>query len=117
MNRQTVTRAAFALAFTAMTLAPTAHAASFFKKGTPDTQTSMKKAGKTIKFTVRNDSNEARELRIGDDVVTIAAKSSKQLEAADGTRVYSNTATDKVAAGTLMVQLSKDMNNATLALN
>ncbi|WP_263408197.1 hypothetical protein [Terriglobus tenax] len=117
MNRQTVTRAAFAIAFTAITMAPTAQAASFFKKSTPDTQSAMKKAGKTVKFTVRNDSNEARELRIGDEVVTVAAKTSKQLEAAEGASVYNNTATEKLAAGTLMVQVTKQLNNATLALN
>lgn len=117
MNRQTVTRTVFAIALTAMTMAPAANAASFFKKATPDTAAAQKKAGKTIKFTVRNDSNQARELRVGDEIVTIAAKSSKQVETAEGTKVYSNTATEKVAAGTLMVQISSQMNNATLALN
>jgi hypothetical protein len=69
---------------------------------------------KTIKLTLMNDSGAPMEVKAGDDVIKLEAGKPVTVSLPDGTRVVSNTTTDKSQAGTLIAQVSSSLNGATI---
>lgn len=69
---------------------------------------------KTIKLTLLNDSGSPMEVKAGDDVIKLEAGKPVTLNLAPGTRVVSNTATEKSQAGSLIAEVSSSLNGATI---
>jgi ABC-type amino acid transport substrate-binding protein len=71
-------------------------------------------AGKKIQMTLRNDSAEPVEFKVGEDVVPLDAGKSAALKVPAGTRIVANKAYGAHQAGDLILQVSKEFNGATL---
>ena len=71
---------------------------------------------KMVKLSIRNDSAQAVTLKAGEDLVTIEAGKTKSLQLPVGTRIVTEVATPSHEAGTLVAQVAKDLEGATLAL-
>jgi hypothetical protein len=69
---------------------------------------------KTVKLTLMNDSGSPMEVKAGDEVVKLDAGKPVTLNLAPGTRVVSNTTTEKQQAGTLIAEVSNSLNGATI---
>lgn len=69
---------------------------------------------KTIKLTLLNDSGAPMEVKAGDDVIKLEAGKPVTLSLAPGTRVVSNTTTEKSQAGSLIAEVSSSLNGATI---
>ena len=72
--------------------------------------------GKTVKFSVRNDSGTSFELKLGDQVLAIDAGKTVDLKLPVGTQITMNSSTDKHKAGDLIAEVSTQFANATLAI-
>ncbi len=71
---------------------------------------------KTVKVALRNDSGSPLQLKVGDQMVSLAAGKSVSLKLAVGTRIVVNAATDKHPAGELLAEVSTSLDNTTLAI-
>jgi len=71
---------------------------------------------KTIKFSIRNDSNTAMELKVGEEIMTLDAGKTVILKLPLGTRVVTNAATPTHQVGSLVAQASSEMNGTTVAI-
>jgi hypothetical protein len=69
---------------------------------------------KTIKLTLMNDSGSPMEVKAGEDVIKLEAGKPVTVNLPAGTRVVSNTTTDKSQAGTLIAEVSNSLNGATI---
>lgn len=72
--------------------------------------------GKTVKFAVRNDSGSQMELKVGDQVMAIAAGKTVSLTLAVGTRILVNAATPTHHAGELLAEASTALEHTTLTI-
>ena len=70
----------------------------------------------TVKFSVRNDSKAAIELKVGEQVMTLAPGKSLALKVAIGTTVLANASVGNYHAGDVLAQASKEMDDTVLAL-
>jgi hypothetical protein len=76
------------------------------------------KAEKKIKFSLRNGTDAPLELKIGDQVTTLKAGEVMPVKLPVGTRIISNTATQHLKVGDLIVQVSESMySDSTLSIN
>lgn len=64
---------------------------------------------KTIKLSLHNDSSISVELRVGADLMTLAAGKSVNLKLPIGTRIVANSDTSTIRAGTLIAEVSKEL--------
>jgi hypothetical protein len=71
---------------------------------------------KTVKFSLRNDSATAMELKVGDNVMTIDAGKTVTLNLPVGTRILTNAATTTHQAGSVITEVSRVLNNSTVAV-
>ena len=71
---------------------------------------------KMIKLSVRNDTGAALELKVGDNVMTIDAGKTVALKLAVGTRILANGPTPTHEAGSLLTEVSSQLNDATLGI-
>lgn len=71
--------------------------------------------GKTVKLSLRNCSSSSVEVRVGEDLMTIAAGQTVSLNLPVGARIVANTNTSTVQAGTLITEVSKEL-TAVLSL-
>lgn len=71
---------------------------------------------KTIKFSLRNDSSSIMEFKVGDDVMKLDAGKSISLSLPVGTRILANIATATHPAGSLIEEVSNQLNGATLSI-
>ena len=70
----------------------------------------------TVKFSVRNDSKAAIELKVGEQVMTLAPGKSLALKVAIGTTVLATASVGNYHAGDVLAQASKEMDDTVLAL-
>ena len=71
---------------------------------------------KMVKLSVRNDTGALLELRVGDNVMTIDAGKTVALKLAVGTRILANAATSTHAVGSLLAEVSPQLNDATIGI-
>jgi hypothetical protein len=71
---------------------------------------------KTVTFSLRNDSGAAMELKVGENVMTLDNGKTVKLKLPVGTRIFANTATANLKAGSLVEQVSKDLSDSTITL-
>lgn len=70
---------------------------------------------KTVKLGLRNDSRTSLELKVGEKVMTLAAGNTLDLNLPVGTRIVANSSTPTRPAGTLIAQVSKELDGTVLA--
>jgi hypothetical protein len=71
--------------------------------------------GKTVTFNLRNDSGAAMELKVGDNVMTLQAGKTITLKLPVGTRILANTETATHKVGSLLEEVSNQLNDTTIA--
>ncbi|HTH54298.1 MAG TPA: hypothetical protein VL495_10125 [Edaphobacter sp.] len=69
---------------------------------------------KTVKFTIQNDTNAPMEVKAGEEVIKLEAGKATPVDLAPGTRIVSTTATATHQAGTLIAEVSNQLNGATI---
>jgi hypothetical protein len=70
----------------------------------------------TVKLSLRNDTHSAMEVKVGDKVITLDPGKPVTLNLEVGTRIVANTATANYAAGSLIEEVIKDHNGATIVI-
>jgi hypothetical protein len=71
---------------------------------------------KTVKLSLRNGSSNAVDVRVGEQLMTLTAGQSVNLNLPVGTRIVVNSDTASVKAGTLIAQVSKELSGSTVTL-
>lgn len=71
---------------------------------------------KTVKLSLRNGSAASVEVKVGEELMTLTAGQSVNLNLPVGTRIVANTDTSTVKAGTLIAQVSKELSGAVVTL-
>ncbi len=69
---------------------------------------------KTVKLSLHNGSSSPFEVKLGDELMTVAAGQTVSLNLPIGTRIVANSNTSTLQAGTLITQVSKELNGAVL---
>jgi hypothetical protein len=69
---------------------------------------------KSVKLVLMNDSGSPMEIKAGEEVIKLDAGKPVTVSLPEGTRVVSNTTTEKSQAGTLIAQVSSSLNGATI---
>jgi hypothetical protein len=70
--------------------------------------------GKKVQMTLRNDAAAPMEFKVGEDVVPLDAGKSVALKVPAGTRIVANKAYGTHQPGDLILQVTKELNGATL---
>ena len=70
----------------------------------------------TVKLNLRNDSGSPMEIKVGDQVMTLDPGKPVALNLEVGTRIVANSATPNHAAGSLIEEVIKDHNGATIII-
>jgi len=71
----------------------------------------------TVKLNLRNDSGSAMEVKVGDQVMTLDPGKPVSLKLEVGTRIVANTATPNHPAGSLIEEVIKDHDGATIVIH
>ena len=71
---------------------------------------------KPIKLNVRNDSSAAIELKVNDQVMTLEAGKTLGLKVPVGTRILANNTTPNHPAGSLITEVIKEQDGATISI-
>lgn len=71
---------------------------------------------KLVSISLRNDSGAPLELKVGEDVMTLAVGKTVAMKLAVGTRIVSTQQTVNHAANSLIAQVSSDLSGATIAI-
>jgi hypothetical protein len=71
----------------------------------------------TVKLNLRNDSGAAMEVKVGDQVMTLDPGKPVTLKLEVGTRIVANTATPNHPAGSLIEEVIKDHDGATIVIH
>jgi hypothetical protein len=72
---------------------------------------------KTVKLALKNASNTAMELKVGDKVVSLDPGKTIALKVDVGTRIEMNAAAGKHQPGELLAEATSDLDNTTLTIN
>jgi hypothetical protein len=70
----------------------------------------------TVKLSLRNDSGSVMEVKVGDKVMTLDPGKPVSLKLEVGTRIVANTATPNHEAGSLIEEVIKDHDGATIVI-
>jgi hypothetical protein len=70
----------------------------------------------TVKLNLRNDSGSAMEVKVGDKVVTLDPGKPVSLNLEVGTRIVANSATPNHPVGSLIEEVIRDHNGATIII-
>jgi hypothetical protein len=71
---------------------------------------------KLVKFSLRNDSNAAIDVKVGDKVVTLAPGKPVDFSLPVGTRILANSATANHEAGSVIEEVISDHNGAIISI-
>jgi hypothetical protein len=71
---------------------------------------------KNVTVSVRNDSGSQMELKIGDQVMSLAAGKTVAMKIPVGSRIIMNSATPTHEAGQVIAEVTTALNNATVAI-
>ena len=91
--------------------------ASLTAQDAPVTKTAKVKKVKTVKFTIANQGTTPLDLKSGDTPVTIAPGQSQSMTAAAGTKIVTASDSSRGTAGTVVAQVTDDMNGSTVSLH
>ena len=69
---------------------------------------------KTIKITITNDTSTPMELKAGEEVIKVDANKTTVVNLTPGTRIVCNTATPSHEAGSLIAEVTSQLNGATI---
>jgi methionine-rich copper-binding protein CopC len=69
---------------------------------------------KNVKLTLLNESGSPMEVKAGEEVIKLDQGKPVTVSLLEGTRVVSNTTTEKTQAGTLIAEVSSALNGATI---
>jgi hypothetical protein len=72
---------------------------------------------KTIKLNLRNDTGSAMEVKVGDKVMTLDPGKPVSLKVDVGTRIVANSATPNHEIGSLIEEVIKDHDGATIVIH
>jgi hypothetical protein len=72
---------------------------------------------KTVKISLRNDSNAVIELKVDDKVMSLEVGKTVTFKLPVGTRVLANNTTPNHPAGSLIEQISTDYDGATISIH
>jgi hypothetical protein len=70
----------------------------------------------TVKLSLRNDTGSAMEVKVGDKVMTLDPGKPVNLDLEVGTRIVANTATPNHTVGSIIEEVIKDHNGATIVI-
>lgn len=70
----------------------------------------------TVKLNLRNDSGSPMEVKVGDKVMTLDPGKPVSLNLEVGTRIVANSATPNHAVGSLIEEVIRDHNGATIII-
>jgi hypothetical protein len=71
----------------------------------------------TVKLSIRNDSSSPIEVKVGEKVMTLDPGKPVSLSLEVGTRIVANTATPSHPAGSLIEEVIKDHDGATIVIH
>lgn len=71
---------------------------------------------KTVKLSLRNGGTSPIELKVGDNLMTLAAGQVVKVDLPLGTRIVTNTTTSNAQAGALITQVSKELSGAVVTI-
>src|ERR1700722_1532528 len=71
---------------------------------------------KSIKLSVRNDSSVVIELKVNDQIMTLEAGKALDLKVPVGTRILANNTTPNHPAGSLIAEVIKNQDGATISI-
>jgi hypothetical protein len=71
----------------------------------------------TVKLSLRNDSGSVMEVKVGDKVMTLDPGKPVSLKLEVGTRIVANTTTPNHQAGSLIEEVIKDHDGATIVIH
>jgi hypothetical protein len=112
MNRKNL----FAISLAVVTLlaSPAVYAAPV---GVPSSLHAMfRNQNKPVKLNLRNESSTTIELRVNDQVMTLEAGKSLDLKLPVGTRIFANNSTPTHPAGSLITEVIKEQDGATISI-
>jgi hypothetical protein len=72
---------------------------------------------KPIQFSLRNDCDSTVELKAGDQTFTVEAGKTLKVAVPTGTKIITTSATGHSAAGSTVVEVSKSLSGATVAIS
>ena len=70
----------------------------------------------TVKLSLRNESGAVMEVKVGDKVMTLDPGKPVALDLEVGTRIVANSATPNHAVGSIIEEVIKDHNGATIVI-
>jgi hypothetical protein len=73
--------------------------------------------GKTVKLALKNASDAAMQLKVGDRIVSLDPGKTVALKVEVGTRIEVGATSGKHQAGELLAEATSDLNNTTLTIN
>lgn len=115
-SSKSILKSALTVATLALVLAPSAAFASTVHI-TPSMHAFFGNKEKTVNFKLANRTSAPIELKVGDQVMTVAAGETKALKLAAGTQVINTTKSDKREAGAVVCQVSSALSDSTVVLN
>ena len=71
---------------------------------------------KLVKLSLRNDGSAPLTLKVGEEIMTLEVGKTKSLELPVGTRIVRPEATSTQPAGSVVTEVTKELNGATIAL-
>ena len=71
---------------------------------------------KMVKVSVRNDSSTPIELKVGEQVTTLAAGKTQEFRLAVGTRILANAPSGNYQTGDVLAEVSSELNDTTVSL-
>jgi hypothetical protein len=109
-------RLTFAVVAIFLLAAPTVYAAPA-SISSPVHAMFSKTKSEMVKFNLRNDSGSAMEVKVGDEVMTLVPGKPVSLKLPVGTRIVAVTATQKSAAGSIIEEVIKQHDGATIVIH
>jgi hypothetical protein len=108
-------RLAIAVVTTSLLAAPAVYAAPA-NISSPFHAMFAKTKATTVKLNLRNDSGSPMEVKVGDQVMTLDPGKPVSLSLEVGTRIVANSATPNHPVGSLIEEVIKDHNGATIII-
>jgi hypothetical protein len=113
---KSLNRLIVAVAATSLLAAPAVYAAPA-SISSPVHAMFSKTKSTTVKLNLRNDSGSAMEVKVGEQVMTLNPGKPVALKLEVGTRIVANTATPSHPAGSLIEEVIKDHDGATIVIH
>jgi hypothetical protein len=107
-------RLAVVVIATLLLAAPAVYAAPVVAQGSLHAM--FRNQTKSVKLNLRNDSGAVIELKVNDQIIKLEAGKTLDLKLPVGTRILTNSATPSHPAGTLITEVIKEQDGATITI-